>query len=164
MHKHNRPCIYGRFNLDWKKKEELEIILQTADSFNEYNGIKVNKEKSKLIVINSSETKDNTNIIYGANSIKIQPLEKKDFTRFLGVWIGEADNKQFVKKQIKDEINKASNVMKYKKIIDDQIKYIYNTVLIPHCEYKMLITILSKEDINELITNIRRLLRNKIGI
>src|SRR5437763_14956764 len=28
----------------------------------------------------------------------------------------------------------------------------------------MLITILSKEDINELITNIRRLLRNKIGI
>ena len=91
-------------------------------------------------------------------------MEKKDFTRFLGVWIGETDNKQFVKKQIKDEINQASNVIKYKKIIDNQIKYIYNTILIPHCEYKMLITILSKEDINELTTNIRRLLRNKIGI
>ena len=60
-----------------KKKEELEIILQTADSFNEYNGIKVNKEKSKLIVINSSETKDNTNITYGTNSTKIFPLKKR---------------------------------------------------------------------------------------
>jgi hypothetical protein len=61
-----------------KEKKELETILKVADSFNEYNGIKVNKEKSKLIVINSSETKDNTNITYGANSIKIQPLKKKE--------------------------------------------------------------------------------------
>src|SRR5437763_12774156 len=144
MHKHNRPCIYGRFNLDWKKKEELEIILQIVDSFNEYNGIKVNKEKSKLIVINSSETKDNTNITYGTNSTKIFSLEKKEFTRFLGVWIGEDDNKNFVKGQINNEIEKAYNVMKYKKIIDDKIRYIYNVVLIPRCEYKMIITILSR--------------------
>ena len=67
-----------------KKKEELEIILQIADSFNEYNGIKVNKEKSKLIVINSSETKDNTNITYGTNSTKIFPLEKRNSLIFWG--------------------------------------------------------------------------------
>ena len=94
-----------------KKKEELEIILQTANSFNEYNGIKVNKEKLKLIIINSSETKDNTNITYGNNSTQIFPLRKKEFTRFLGVWIGEEDNKNFVKSQINDEIEKAYNVM-----------------------------------------------------
>ena len=117
----------------------MEIILQTADSFNEYNGIKVNKEKSKLIVINSPETKDNTNITYGTNSTKIFSLEKKEFTRFLGVWIGEDDNKNFVKGQINNEIEKAYNVMKYKKIIDDQIQYIYNVVLISRCEYKMMI-------------------------
>src|SRR5205814_9837363 len=147
-----------------KKKKELETILKVADSFNEYNGIKVNKEKSKLIVINSSETKDNTNITYGTNSTKIFLLEKKEFTRFLGVWIGEDDNKNFVKGQINDEIEKAYNVMKYKKIIDDQIRYIYNVVLISRCEYKMMITILSKGDINTLTTKIRRLMRNKIGI
>ena len=54
--------------------------------------------------------------------------------------------------------------MKYKKIIDDQIRYIYNVVLISRCEYKMMITILSKGDINTLTTKIRRLMRNKIGI
>ena len=117
-----------------------------------------------MIVINSSETKDNTNIIYGINSTKIFPLEKKDFTRFLGVWIGETDNKHFVNKQIKDEIDRAYNIMKYKKIIDDQVRYIYNVVLVPRCEYKMMITILSRGDINMLTTKIRRLMRNKIGI
>ena len=54
--------------------------------------------------------------------------------------------------------------MKFKKIIDDQIKYIFNVVLVLRCEYKMMITVLSKDDINKLTTNIRRLLRNKIGI
>ena len=115
-------------------------------------------------MINSSETKDNTNIIYSISSTKIFPLGKKDFTRFLRVWIGETDNKHFVNKQINDEIDRAYNIMKYKKIIDDQVRYIYNVVLIPHCEYKMMITILSKGDINTLTTKIRRLMRNKIGI
>ena len=54
--------------------------------------------------------------------------------------------------------------MKFKKIIDDQIKYIFNVVLVLRCEYKMMITVLSKDNINKLTTNIRRLLRNKIGI
>ena len=107
-----------------------------------------------MIIINSSETKDNTNITYGTNSTQIFPLEKKEFTHFLGVWIGEEDNKKFIKSQINDEIEKAYNVMKYKKIIDNQIRYIYNIVLIPCCEYKMMITILSKGDINTLTTKI----------
>ena len=54
--------------------------------------------------------------------------------------------------------------MKYKKIIDDQIRYIYNVVLISRCEYKIMIIIRSKGDINTLTTKIRRLMRNKIGI
>jgi len=85
-------------------------------------------------------------------------------TRFLGIWISEKNNKNFIKNQIKDEMKKAYNVMKYKKLIDDQVKYIYNVVLVPRCEYKMLITILSREEIKKLTTQIRKLLRNKIGI
>ena len=61
-------------------------------------------------------------------------------------------------------MEKAYNVMKYKKIIYNQIRYIYNVILILRCEYKMMITILSKGDINTLTTKIRRLMRNKIGI
>src|SRR5215212_729055 len=147
-----------------KKKSELETILNVADSFNEFNGIKVNKDKSQLIVINSTESIADTNITYGYNTTKIQPLRNNTSTRFLGVWISEKDNKNFVKNQIKDELDKAYNVMKYKKLIDDQIKYIYNVVLVPRCEYKMLITILSREEIKKLTTRIRKLLRNKIGI
>ena len=48
-----------------KKKEELEIILQIADSFNEYNGIKVNKEKSTH------------ELIYILNAIMEEAREKK---------------------------------------------------------------------------------------
>jgi hypothetical protein len=142
----------------------MQTILTVADSFNQYNGIKVNKEKSKLIVINSSESDENTNITYGENSTVIFPLKKGTFTRFLGVWIGEKNNKNFVQNQIREEIGKAYNIMKYKKLIDDQVSYIYNVVLVPRCEYKMMITILSKTDITKLTTKIRQLLRNKIGI
>ena len=66
-----------------KKKSELETILNVADSFNEFNGIKVNKDKSQLIVINSTESIADTNITYGYNTTKIQPLKNNMSTRFL---------------------------------------------------------------------------------
>ena len=61
-------------------------------------------------------------------------------------------------------MEKVYNIMKYKKIIDNQIRYIYNVVFISRYKYKMMITILSKGDINTLTTKIRKLMRNKIEI
>ena len=41
-----------------KGKRELEGQLNIADSFNRFNGIKVNPSKLKLIIINNKETSE----------------------------------------------------------------------------------------------------------
>jgi len=46
-------------------KKNLEKQLTIADSFNRYNGIRVNASKSKLLVLNSKEPLDNKFIKYG---------------------------------------------------------------------------------------------------
>ena len=51
-----------------------------------------------------------------------------------------------------------------KKLTPEQIVYIINTVLVPKIEYKTNILILSENEINSLISIIRKLVRNKIGI
>ena len=66
-------------------KNHLTEQLVIADSFNRYNGIKVNPDKSKLIVINNSEkTKNDSMIKYGTHEQEISPLKQTDFTRFSG--------------------------------------------------------------------------------
>ena len=54
-------------------KKNLEAQLSIADKFNRYNGIKVNPDKSKLLVINNSEQNHNSYVQYGIHSTIIYP-------------------------------------------------------------------------------------------
>ena len=56
-----------------KNKNELKIILQIADSFNEYNGIKVNKDKSELLVHQPEADEQETliELNFGSDIIKV---------------------------------------------------------------------------------------------
>ena len=79
-----------------KGKKELEGQLNIADSFNRFNGIKVNPSKLKLIIINNKETSENTHIKYGLNETLIYSKKRDESTRFLGVWIAANNNKNFI--------------------------------------------------------------------
>ena len=68
-----------------KFKNNIERQLKIVDSFNRYNGIKMNPKKSKLIVINSSEPENNNYVIYGQNNTLIKPENDSSSIRFLGV-------------------------------------------------------------------------------
>ena len=82
-------------------KTNLEKQVTIADSFNCFNGIKVNPEKSKLIVINSGEKEENNHIKYGKHDTIIHSEKNNSLIRFLGVWISKTNNKIFIKKQVK---------------------------------------------------------------
>jgi hypothetical protein len=142
-------------------KQDLSTILNITDSFNKFNGIKVNKEKSRLLVLNSKLTTEEKFICYGENSIKIYPIDNKESIRFLGVWISPERNKNFIASQIKKENEEAYEIMKYKHLTDDQISYIFNTVIVPRIEYRMNLTVFNETELNHLTTKIRKLLRNK---
>ena len=145
-------------------KKELEEQLSIADKFNRFNGIKVNPNKSKLIVINNKETSENTHIKYGLNESLIYPEKKDEPTRFLGVWIGANNNKNYVKKQVKRDVEIIHSLAKGKTITAEQMTYVINAVAIPRIEYKMNITIFNKKEADESTTKLRKLLRYKIGI
>jgi len=147
-----------------KGKRELEEQLNIADSFNRFNGIKVNPSKSKLIIINNKETPENTHIKYGLNETLIYPEKRDESTRFLGVWIAANNNKNFIKKQVKKDVETIHSLARGKTITAEQMTYVINAVAIPRIEYKMNLTIFNKKEADEATTKLRKLLRYKIGI
>ena len=104
-----------------KKKTGIEKQLDIAEKFNRYNGIKVNPEKSQLIIINSSEKDEDNYVKYGKNTTIIKPIKKGDSTRFLGVWISNTNNKNFVKKQIQKDVQTIYNLTRGKLITAEQM-------------------------------------------
>ncbi|GBC09189.1 hypothetical protein RclHR1_08680006 [Rhizophagus clarus] len=75
-------------------QKNLERILIIADSFYQLNDIKINKEKSELLIktnlkkLQSYNASDNTiTIKFGADLINITPLTNNNTICFLGVWI-----------------------------------------------------------------------------
>jgi hypothetical protein len=75
-------------------QHNLERILSIANSFNDLNNIKVNKEKSELLV-NSPDINNNDkeqviapiNLVFGNTTVKIKPARKGESICFLGAWI-----------------------------------------------------------------------------
>ena len=114
-----------------KGKTEIEKQLDIAYKFNRYNGIKVNPEKSQLIIVNSSEKDEDNYVKYGKNTTIIKLLKKGDSTQFLSVWISDKNNKNFVKKQIQKDVQTIYNLTRGKLVTAEQMAYVLNAVAIP---------------------------------
>ena len=82
----------------------------------------------------------------------------------MGVWIGATDPKNDITLRIKKEIQNVTNVLKYKKATEKQTSYILNHILIPRIEYRIQYCHISKDTCNKLTSEIRRTLKNKLGI
>ena len=147
-----------------KGKTEIEKQLDIANKFNRYNGIKVNPEKSQLIIVNSSEKDEDNYVKYGKNTTIIKPLKKGDLTQFLGVWISDKNNKNFVKKQIQKDVQTIYNLTRGKLVTAEQMAYVLNAVAISRIEYKAHLTIFNELEAKSLTAKLRTCLRNKIGI
>ena len=92
-------------------KKNLEKQLTIADSFNRYNGIRVNASKSKILVLNSKEPLDNKFIKYGKHESIIYPEKDGTSVRFLGVWISNKFNKNFVLNQTLKDVTQIYNIV-----------------------------------------------------
>ena len=66
-------------------KKNLKKQLTITDSFNRYNGIRINASKSKLLVLNSKELLDNKFIKYEKHESMIYPEKDGTSVRFLSI-------------------------------------------------------------------------------
>ena len=111
-------------------------------------GIIVNSDKSELIVINSSEQDKSIN--YGHDTYNITCKKDDEPVRYLGVWVSGRKNDKFIKHQCKEEINITANRLSKKKIMSQQVIYVFNAVIIPRIEYQTNLTILDEKTCEKL--------------
>src|SRR5688572_6027005 len=105
-------------------KNNMELILEIADSFYDLNGIKVNKKKSELLVINSPTPIPSTSISFGKDCTEVHAKPINTSIRFLGVWVNAKGSTRHVKNSVCDEIINMESIMKHKHLTDKQILYI----------------------------------------
>src|SRR5438477_2294019 len=66
--------------------------------------------------------------------------------------------------RIKKEVQNISTALKHKKATEKQVSYILNRVLIPRIEYRIQYCHIPANTCNKLTIELRRMLRNKLGI
>ena len=147
-----------------RSKENMQLILDDAREFYRANDSQINSSKSVLIVINSQDKSIKQEVQAGLNKEVVHRLEKKDFTRFLGVWIGSTNSKNNIVSRIIRETQNITSVLKCKKATEKQTLYILNRVLIPKIEYRIQHCHIPAKTCNKLTIDLRKIIKNKLGI
>ncbi|CAB5392225.1 unnamed protein product [Rhizophagus irregularis] len=136
-------------------KLNLERILKIADSFYKLNDIKINKQKSELLLrknVNKKNPLDKkVNINFGQETIEIEPTPCNQSSRFLGVWINAYNNNKHIEQQIKNEIRTIIKNLSSKKelLVENNFSSLRNNTILSEYSIEggptVLRNILSKE-------------------
>ncbi|CAB4405836.1 unnamed protein product [Rhizophagus irregularis] len=148
-----------------KDQCQLETMLDIANEFYNLNDIKINKDKSELLLkkIDKSFNYSNSLIIrFGLEYINIKPKEPNESIRILGVWFNVNNDKKFVLSQAKSEVKKLIDNIKHKRITDKQLQYVFNALIILTIEYRAQVTILNDRECESIMSSFRRAFRKKL--
>ena len=148
-------------------KESLEEILKIADDFYNLNNIKVNKEKSELLVNIPDEPYIYDHPItlkFGRERIRITPKKHKESARILDVWVNLDGDRKFVIQQCKNEVIRVANILKRKPLTDKQLLYLWNMVVIPRLEYRSQLMMLKRSDCDNIVSHFRKIFKNKLHL
>jgi hypothetical protein len=145
-------------------KEEIEEILNVADEFYNLNDIQINKDKSELLLRKPScNYTEKIQIKFGQQVIHIKPTPKNDSIRILGVWFNAFNQRDFIVKQVSDEIKiLTTNTLRRKVITDKQTVYIFNTFILPRIEYRSQVTILTQKECEKMMVPYNKMFKNKL--
>ncbi|EXX53868.1 hypothetical protein RirG_239880 [Rhizophagus irregularis DAOM 197198w] len=143
-------------------QENLEKILSIADTFYNLNDIKINKDKSELL-LRKKYIPESLFLSFRKLIVNIKPASKKGSIRLLGVWFNAFNRRNHVIDQIKNEINNCCNSMILrKKLTDKQMAFIFNVLIIPRIEYRAQLIILSEHECNKIMAKFRILFKHKL--
>jgi ribonuclease HI len=145
-------------------KDSLESMLAIADDFYALTSIKVNKEKSELLVhVPGQPTPDVIHLKFGSTTVDIRPAEYSESVRILGVWMNLKGQRQFIVQQAKDEVATMCRILQRKRLTDKQLLYLWNMVIIPRIEYRTQLTFLSSSECSTIAAPFRRLFKYKLN-
>src|SRR6266542_2966893 len=142
----------------------MESILSIAVSFFILNDILINDDKAILLTNDQlPESREaQFNLPTQSLTIKARPVHATE--RVLGMWITLQRSDKFIIQQIKQEISQVCNTLKYKKVTDKQLLYMFNAVVIPHLEYRSQLVFLSEDICSTLMASYRKLFKHKLNL
>jgi hypothetical protein len=135
-------------------KDKMLNLVEICHEFFEINDIKANVNKYELIRVNS---KDELEI----NGTKITKVNDELGNRYLGFWFRYDNKRKIYIHRIKEIIDKAVKLLKWKTLTEKQITSIWNMVIIPKIEYQLNGVLLTKNECNNLMKTINKLCKNK---
>src|SRR5688572_4225830 len=147
-----------------KSQQDLEHILTIAQSFFALNDILINNNKATLITNNNSVAGQSIQLNIGSHSVQVKVESNAKSVRILDVWFSVQQTKHYIIEQIKDEIRKDCDFLWFKKVIDKQMLYIFNTVIVPRLEFKTQLTFIPEHKYHSLTAPFRTLFKHKLTI
>ncbi|GBB96288.1 hypothetical protein RclHR1_02720003 [Rhizophagus clarus] len=139
-------------------KQKLIKMIEICHEFFEINDIKANIKKYELIRINSSEDKENNELII--NNEKIEKINNPEGNRFLGIYFRHDNRRKVYKDRIRLTINDTCRLFHWKKLKEKQVIAIWNIVIIPRIEYQLQAIVLTEDECNELMRKINVLIKH----
>ena len=85
-------------------KEDIQQTIDTSNDFFAINDIKINGDKSELIVFNSSQLSDNKHVIIGEHNTIVSAKYNLMDIRFLSVYLRSKKGNDHVIKRMKEII------------------------------------------------------------
>ncbi|PKY52260.1 hypothetical protein RhiirA4_469785 [Rhizophagus irregularis] len=121
-------------------KDKLEKLISTCHSFFKINNIQANVQKYELIKINAKE-KEDLNI----EGVKIKKVNDEEGNRYLGFYFKHNNKRSIYKRKIKEIVDKAAKIMRFKMLTEKQVTAVWNMVVIPQIEYQLQGVLLSRD-------------------
>ncbi|CAB4423755.1 unnamed protein product [Rhizophagus irregularis] len=144
-------------------KAGMEHMLSITEEFYRLNNTSANHSKYVLATNAISATQDLSPVVFNLtpsslntmNTITVSPIPMSSSFRFLGVWFNINGSRNFIRKQLKQECNSFSAILRPAKLTSQQVVYLHNT------DYRMQVTHLSKAECSTATSSVRTLIKYK---
>jgi exonuclease III/ribonuclease HI len=157
-------CVAFADDTAWVASNQAEMnrIINISGSFYALNDIKINGDKSELLVWNNKSRHQQLHI--GSDLTTIKPNHQSKESRYLGIYIRTRAGQNHILKRIQNEIASMCNILRSKKVTAAQLVYINNKVLLARIEYWTKISYISESNCKKLHNKFIRLIKNKMRI
>src|SRR5256886_1601128 len=137
-------------------KEDIQRTIDTSNEFFAINDIKINGDKSELIVLNSSQLPEDEHVTMGDLNTIVPANHSLMDIRFLGVYLRSKKGYDHIIRHMREIILDFNRQLSNKRMTSSLHTYLANRVLIPKLEYMHQTAIINERTLHSLYKPIIR--------